>query len=429
MAPRLPERYEAHVRLGRDGDIEEWLAGDTSLDRPVLVRVLDPAATPERRQRFIAAVRAAAQAHHVHLADVYAVGSPDDPYSVLEWHGGVTLADRLAAGEAFPADEFLANAAGLADALGALHAGGGIHGRIDASAIGFAASHPAKLGAFGRDAPHATAAEDTRALATALRASVTGTDDPGVAPSQVAGGLPATVDLALGDAERGAIDARRLSALLHAIPFQAPRLGAGAWSWSWLVLSAGLIVAALLIAIAGRAIDVDPDSPFLYPAAPPPAPASTSPPTTVEPPPDDSGDRIPAQARVYDPEGDGTERDADVGRMLDGNPATSWSTERYFSPLSSVKGGVGVIFTLAERPAMVELVASPGTRYELAWAETVPDRVDGWETTGSGTILDGANRVQLPERDGGIWLLWLTDLPESGEGEFTAQVSEVRFLP
>ena len=45
LAPKLPDRYQTQVRLGRDGDIEEWLATDTALDRPVLIRALDPTAT------------------------------------------------------------------------------------------------------------------------------------------------------------------------------------------------------------------------------------------------------------------------------------------------------------------------------------------------------------------------------------------------
>ena len=42
MPPPLPDRYRLEVRVGRDDDIEEWLATDTQLDRPVLVRILGP---------------------------------------------------------------------------------------------------------------------------------------------------------------------------------------------------------------------------------------------------------------------------------------------------------------------------------------------------------------------------------------------------
>ena len=49
MPPRLPDRYSLEVRIGRDGDVEEWLATDTELDRPCLVRVLGPESTKNRR--------------------------------------------------------------------------------------------------------------------------------------------------------------------------------------------------------------------------------------------------------------------------------------------------------------------------------------------------------------------------------------------
>ena len=59
MARLISDRFRLEVRLGRDRDIEEWLGTDTALDRPVLVRLVSPEATDERRQRFLAAVRAA----------------------------------------------------------------------------------------------------------------------------------------------------------------------------------------------------------------------------------------------------------------------------------------------------------------------------------------------------------------------------------
>ena len=99
MAPQLPERYQTQVRLGRDGDIDEWLATDTALDRPVLVRVLDPDAGRPRIAEFISATRGAAQVEHVHLAGVYEVleSSAGGAYAAIEWNGGVSIADRLAA--------------------------------------------------------------------------------------------------------------------------------------------------------------------------------------------------------------------------------------------------------------------------------------------------------------------------------------------
>jgi hypothetical protein len=433
MAPRLPDRYATQVRLGRDGDIEEWLATDTSLDRPVLVRLLDDEAPRIRRTGFILSVRAAARAHHAHLSEVYAVGTEDDPYSIVEWHGGVSIADRLAAGDPFPVTEFLSNAAGLADGLAVLHAAGAVHGAIDASAIGFSSAHPAKLAAFGRHSPAGSVGRDVRDLAATLRIAVTGNDVAGIRPSQVAEGLPPAVDSVLAAGESGQLDAAGLAAGLRAIPYQPFERASGRWSWRWLVITGTLLLTALLVAFAGRAIDVDPDSPFLFPAAPAPTtptvattttPATTDPPTTVV------GDvrALATTITVYDPEGDGTERDSEVRAAIDGDPDTGWRTERYFSPLPLLKAGVGVTFTVGGSPASLELLALPDVDYEIRWADEIPAILDGWQAITSGTSTQDAAVLELPEREGGVWLLWLTDLPEISDGEYRAVIYEVTFF-
>ena len=216
MAPRLPDRYLTQVRLGRDTDVEEWLAIDTTLDRPVLVRVLSAEASPARRGAFLERNRLAASVPHQHLVDVFAVGDEESAFSILEWNGGVSVRDRIAAQEMLPVEEFLPNAAGLADGLAALHSAGMIHGAIDAGAIQFSSAHPAKLGSFGRPNRWTQPDQDTAALATALRASLTGSESAGVRASQVAEGLPRAVDSALDAAEQGQIDSTGLAlSLIH----------------------------------------------------------------------------------------------------------------------------------------------------------------------------------------------------------------------
>ena len=74
VSANLPARYQLEIRLGRDGDVEEWLANDLTLDRPVLVRMLGPEVGPERRRHFLDEVRALASVSHSHLLEVYAAG-------------------------------------------------------------------------------------------------------------------------------------------------------------------------------------------------------------------------------------------------------------------------------------------------------------------------------------------------------------------
>lgn len=429
MPPSLPDRFNLEVRLGRYDDIEAWLATDIALDRPVLVEWLGPDVDPERRSQFVAAVTAAAGVEHVHLARVFDTATTDNgAYSVSEWAGGVTIADRLRAGEAIPSADFLPNAAGLADALTALHAVGVVHGGISTDTILFSAAHPAKISGFGRGAAE-TPAEDTHSLAEALTLGIVGGPTQ-LPPSQVAPNLPRAVDGALAQASSGELDAQGLASALRAAPSPAPPRRVSPWSWRWVALGAMLLAVALILVVVGLALDTGSDSPFLFPAGPAPevSPGSTLPSTPTISPTEIGGQPIAVTSAVYDPFGDGGERNADLPLSTDGNEATGWRTERYFDPLQTIKPGVGATFGLDGTPASLELIASDGVRYEIMWAAEVPERFDSWEGVASGTVLGGRARVQLPPRDDGVWLLWLTDLPDQENGEyFYGYVYEVRF--
>lgn len=430
MAPRLPDRYQTQVRLGRDLDVEEWLAIDVTLDRPVLVRVLSAEAGVQRRNGFLERNRLAASVPHQHLVDVFAVGDDESAFTILEWNGGVSIRDRISAREMLPVEEFLPNAAGLADGLAALHGAGMIHGAIDPGAIQFSAAHPAKLGAFGRPGRWSTPEEDTAALASALRASLTGTEGPGVRASQVAEGLPRAVDDALDSAEQGQLGSAGLAAALRAIPTAPPQAEKRSWSWGWLAPAGVLVLAALAVATAGLALDTDPDSPFLFPATPsptttqPPEAATTS--TTVAPLTENQV-VLSATADVYDPFGDGAEHDRELDFLTDGNEATSWRTESYFAPLPLLKPGVGLIFEVPDRPGTVDVIGTTGTQYTIAWAADGNVSREEYEDVVSGELRDGTTRMQLAQRDGGVWLLWLTDLPEQEDGVFYTVIDEVVF--
>jgi len=433
LAPRLPERYQTQVRLGRDNDVEEWLATDRTLDRPVLVRVLSSEASATRRITFLERNRLAASVPHQHLVDVFAVGDDESTYSILEWNGGVSIRDRLAAQETLPVAEFLPNAAGLADGLAALHEAGVIHGAIDAGAIQFSAAHPAKLGAFGRPGRWTTPQHDTAALATALRASLTGSESPGIRASQVAEGLPRAVDAALDSAENGHFGSAELAAALRAIPTAPTASERREWSWGWLIPAVGLIAAALAVASAGLALDTDPDSPFLFPATPSPTTTTTAPPpaegrpTTSDAP--RTGDQVvlSASAAVVDPIGDGAEHDRDLPLLTDGDDTTTWRTESYFAPLPLLKPGVGIVFTVDGSPATVDVIGSVGTRYTIAWAASADLDRSQYEDVATGELRDGITRMQLAEKTAGVWLLWFTDLPEQEEGVYYTVISEVVF--
>ncbi len=426
MPPRLPERYRLNIRLGSDGDIEEWLAQDESLDRPVLIRYLAPEASHDRHQSFLAGVRAAASLSELHLQKVFAAAeTAASAYSVSEWDGGVTIADRIRAGEGLPVNEFLPNASGLCVALARFHESGAVHGALDTSAIHFSAAHPAKIGGFGRTPEWTDAQSDTIALAEVIRAGLTGTYDQSIMPSQVLDGVHPAVDTALRSALNGDLDAASLAAQLGAVHMDEDVAQDATKPWRTLALFGFIAVLISLIAAVGLAADFDPDSPFLYPVTGEAGSPTPTTPIEVDDPPDTGS--LQTDVMVYDPLGDGTESDDEVERVVDGDASTVWGTEAYSMPIREFKDGVGLVFDVAGTPTTMTVRGSEGTTYLIGWSETLPEDPLNWEHIARGTLLNAEVRIQLPLRGGGLWLLWLIDIPARADGSFQASINEVTF--
>lgn len=429
MPPRIPDRYRMNVRLGADGDIEEWLATDEHLERPVLIRFPGPDADVDRITAFLAPVRAAAATTHPHVQMIYAAGEVDgSAFAVAEWDGAVTIADRLKAGETLPIKEYLTNASGLASGLAAFHKNGGIHGALDPRAIHFSAAHPARLASFGRIPLTTTAAEDTAALAAALRTAITGSDNPAILPSHVAEGIPSSVDDALGAAEAGLLDATGLADALSSSSLRPQPDVDRPWSLKPLILFGVVVAVVLALSILGLSIDVDPDSPFLYPAAPAEqehaAPTGTTAATDTP-----TENAIPAVVTVYDPFGDGIENDDTLAAVVDGERSTTWETEPYPSPLNETKEGLGIVLESPVPIGAIEITGTSDTRFTVAWNETLPDVPGDWDRIGAGQILTGATRLDVAHREQGFWLVWITSLPQRADGSYGSSIAEIRLLP
>lgn len=439
MPPPLPDRYELEVRLGRDEDLEQWLATDTTLDRPVLLRILGPEASPDRRERFLATVRATARVNHSHLAAVYTADETEHGMvAVSEWVGGMTVADRIASGQTIEPDDFLPNAAGLAEALDALHEAGVVHGGIDTSAVYYSVSHAAKLAAVGRRQRHATVSGDVRDLAAALEEALTGTAAGGPPPSQVIDGLSPLVDRALRRAQRGELTARQLSEAMRTAPTtRAPRPAHPRSSRRLLAIAVVLVALALGLVGLGRLLLAGGDGGVLFPpptagAREPVAPTTTtSTPSAATTVPTGSAElpsAIPVVAlRTVDPFGGGDENDDRLDNVIDGSLDTVWRTERYRDPLPLLKPGVGFAFELERDPVSVRLTTvNAGADVQLAWTDGAIDP-NTWEPLAALTLPAGAIDIQLPDRDGGSWIVWLTDLPLNDDGDYWVEFAEVRF--
>jgi hypothetical protein len=439
MPPPLPDRFSLEVRLGRDGDIELWLARDTSLDRPVEIRFLGPDTGHDRRRRFLSSVRDAAAVSHPHFTSVYTAGEvPDGVYAVSEWTGAISFADRLASNETIPVEEFLPNASGLAEALTALHAEGIVHGAIDTGALFHAVAHPAKLGGVGRIPRTSTAIDDVRSLAAALEEGLTGQPPGGPPPSEVVDALSPAVDRILHDAQAGLLTARAFANELSAAPTpKPPPPESPRFSRRLLMVATILVAAAVSLIMVGRLLVADTGSPILVPDSPQPAatPVTTVATTLVDRPAgsaDGSDDALEPvdvlEVAAFDPFGEQEENDDRIPALVDGDPDTSWRTERYRDPLPALKPGVGLVFAVGDEARRASFGGiTRGVHYELRWSESMNDDIDEWERIAGGETISTELDVQLPNRDAGRWLLWLTDLPEASDGGHLAEIAEVRF--
>lgn len=435
MPPPLPDRFRLEVRLGRDGDIEQWLATDVSLDRPVEIRVLGPDADQTRRAAFLRSVQGAATVSHPHFTWVYTAGEvPGGVYAVSEWTGAISVADRLEAGETIPVEDFLPNAAGLADALAALHGEGIVHGAIDTSCLFHAVSHSAKLGGVGRAPVGATARDDVRALAAAMEEGLTGRKPGGPPPSEMIDGLSPVVDGVLSRARHGLLTARQLADELGAAPSPTPPPPESPRFARRLLLAAvTLVVAATSLVFVGRLLLADAGTPILVPRTQTPgrapvlpsstlvvviAPSTTTPVQPVE----------VTAVRSVDPFGEGEENDERLENILDGDESTTWRTERYDDPLPALKPGVGLAVEVDETATTIELAGlTEGVDYEIGWSDAAPEDPTDWELVVRGHNGGGGLALQLPERPAGWWAVWLTNLPPSPDGGHLAELAEVRF--
>jgi len=137
-----------------------------------------------------------------------------------------------------------------------------------------------------------------------------------------------------------------------------------------------------------------------------------------------------AQVRSFDPVvGDGENEDR-LPLVVDGDPATAWSTERYGDRTTGKKGGVGLMITVDGATELSRLdIDTP----EGGWsgdvyvtAGDVPFDLAGWgePVATLSEVETGTVEVDLDGRRGRMVLIWFTNLVPVGD-DFAAQVSGV----
>jgi eukaryotic-like serine/threonine-protein kinase len=122
--------YQITVAIGAGGMGEVYQAQDTRLGRNVAIKVLPEAFAhdPERLSRFQREAKMLAALNHPNIATIYGLEqSGDTSYLVMELVPGETLAEKIKRGGPIAAEESLAIARQIAEALEAAHEKGIVH--------------------------------------------------------------------------------------------------------------------------------------------------------------------------------------------------------------------------------------------------------------------------------------------------------------
>lgn len=459
----LAGRYALQDPVAAVGDAVLWRAQDQVLARAVAVRIL-PAGTKAAKaavEPFLAAAGRASQVTHPGLVRVLDAGvdtrpgrAADVAYLVREWVDGEPLDEHLArvgALSALDASDVLRQ---VADALTAAHRGGLLHGRVHPGNVlvrpdGRVRLTDAAVAATVHDMVPRSPADDTRDTAAVLYALLTcrwpagATPQPGgtlpEAPTahghplethQVRAGVPLALDRVvfrgldpsrvpvlppltapgeLADAADAATASERQE---RAVPAAPPPPGWVRRNAVALAVGAVLLTAATTGWFAGLAVGELPRRPGGVDAL--------TVPTTAPGPSASPLDLSAVTVRDFDPAGDGQENRDQVPNATDGDPSTAWSTSRYrTAAFSGLKPGVGLLLDLgAVRTLRTVSVAFTlaGADVELRVADDLPRRAEDTRVVASSTGAQvAALRPTQPVRTRFV-LLWLTRLPEDGDG-------------
>ena len=148
----LSGRYRLEAKLGSGGMSTVYLARDTTLDRPVAVKVMhrEMSEQADQLERFRQEARAVAKISHPNVVAVIDAGEDGGyPYIVFEYVEGETLKARINRIGALDVQESLAYAIEIARGLTVAHARKMVHRNIKPQNVLIDAEGRAKLTDFG----------------------------------------------------------------------------------------------------------------------------------------------------------------------------------------------------------------------------------------------------------------------------------------
>jgi len=140
---------------------------------------------------------------------------------------------------------------------------------------------------------------------------------------------------------------------------------------------------------------------------------------------------IPVKAVAFSPDGRPDNPDS-AGKVIDRDPATAWSTDRYYDadPFPKFKEGLGLLLQLPQPTALSTLtIDQKGTgvvvQIRSAATEDPKTLADTTELSGPTALQPGITRIQLgPRQPVSTVLVWISTLG-SADGDNRAEISEI----
>jgi tRNA A-37 threonylcarbamoyl transferase component Bud32 len=490
----LNARYRLDAQIGAGGMSTVYRAFDTVLERQVAIKLMhrEIASESDQLERFRREARAVAQLNHPHVVGVIDAGEDSStPYIVFEYVEGETLKDRIRRYGRLPVGESVAYAIEIARALGAAHDRQIVHRDVKPQNVLIDEEGTAKVTDFGiaRSLTEEGLTADGRVLGTTDYVSPEQALGQDVGPQsdlyslgvvlfemltgdvpfhgenqvsvamkhvreelpdvllrrpEVSSALASVVDRATAkDLDRRyATDADLIADLEDVLAIETARSGHATGEATAVIRTlpaharrrlplrmrhpVRLLVALLVVgaAVAGA----------LYWGAHRTQHGAQA--TRNIPVPKNSG-LVPfsikqANAKDYDPFGtDHQEHPEKAKLVVDGETATSWSTETYEGGVLNNKPGVG-IYVIADPSvaarAIEILTPTKGWTGAIYAAKEVPAAFAGWgKQIGVIPSAKPTQRVDLDTAGNRFryYLVWITKLPPGGDH---VEISEIRLF-
>jgi hypothetical protein len=480
LGTTLSGRYRLESRIGSGGMSTVYRAHDETLERFVAIKLMnrEVASDSDQLERFRREARAVARLSHPNIVHVIDAGEDESrPYIVFEYIDGETLKEHIQRLGRLEIPEAVAYCVEIARALGAAHANHVVHRDVKPQNVLIDHDGTAKVTDFGiaRTLEEQGLTADGRVLGTtdyvspeqALGQHVSGQSDlyslgvvlyemlTGELPyrgenqvavamkhvresvpdvrklrPEVSAGLAAVIERATAKelAERYADDTELIADLEDALALETSRAGGadgqvtavidslppqkrervplsvrhrrGAYA---LTLVAALVVAGIVVALVLNAHNNGPRRRGHG--------GSTS-----------GGAQIAlcsSCAFAYNPDGLGgitTQDNSEQFNVVDGKPATAWSTETYYTG-SLQKPGVGIYVWAASptRAKQLKLVTgTPGWTGEVYGSNSRPDPAtfSGWTRLASVASVARSQSFAMGGRKPyRYYLVWITKLP------------------